>query len=231
MPQSEVDAILQRLAAGDHSVFERLMPLVYEDLHRMAMHFMQHERPDHTLQPTALVHEAYLRLAGQCHPNWSTRAHFLAMAARLMRRILIDHARARLSAKRGGGAIVLGISDTQQIHLHSDDGLLALDDVLRKLEEMDVRQAQIVEMRFFGGLTMEETAEALGVSSRTVDREWLHARAWLFLQLQPTAAKHHSRAAIQIVDEGIAPASSSGKDSPSGKDGRPEMKLPETGKR
>ena len=222
-PQSEVDAILQRLAAGDHSVFERLMPLVYQDLHRMAMHFMQHERPDHTLQPTALVHEAYLRLAGHCQPNWSTRAHFLAMAARLMRRILIDHARARLSAKRGGGAIVLGISETQQIQLHSDDGLLALDEVLHKLEELDARQAQIVEMRFFGGLTMEETAETLGVSSRTVDREWLHARAWLFLQLQPTAAKRGSRAAIQIVDKGIAPESSSGKV------GRPEMKVPESG--
>lgn len=181
---SEVTALLTQLSKGDNTVIERLMPLVYDELHRRASRYMRQERVGHTLQPTALVHEAYLKLVEQREPNFKNRAHFFAVAAKLMRRILIDHARARLSSKRGGEQSPISLEAAFQIRSDTPSGLLAVDDALQKLEALDPRQEQIVEMRFFGGLTVEETAEVLGVSTRTIEREWTMARAWLYIQLR-----------------------------------------------
>lgn len=181
---SEVTALLTRLSGGDKSVIERLMPLVYDELHRRASSYMRQERPDHTLQPTALVHETYLKLVEQRGATFKNRAHFFAMAATLMRRILIDHARARLSAKRGGEHSPVTLSNADRLRTDTPRGLLAIDEALKRLENLDPRQEQIIEMRFFGGLTVKETAEVLGVSTRTIEREWTIARAWLYIQLK-----------------------------------------------
>lgn len=181
---SEVTALLTRLSGGDKSVIERLMPLVYDELHRRASSFMRQERPDHTLQPTALVHETYLKLVEQRAATFKNRAHFFALAATLMRRILIDHARARLSAKRSGEQSPAALLNADQLRTDTPRGLLAVDEALKRLRTLDPRQEQIVEMRFFGGLTVKETAEVLGVSTRTIEREWTIARAWLYIQLK-----------------------------------------------
>ncbi len=188
-PSTEVTALLARLSRGDKSVIERLMPLVYDELHRRAAGYMRGERADHTLQPTALVHETYLKLVEQREPNFKNRAHFFAVAAHLMRRILIDHARTRLSSKRGGGQTPIPIEDSLHLRTDTPVGLLAVDDALRRLATFDSRQEQIGEMRFFGGLRVEEIAEVLGVSTRTVEREWTMARAWLYAQLRPEGAE------------------------------------------
>lgn len=185
---TEVTALLVKLANGDRSVIARLMPLVYEELHRRASAYMRQERHDHTLQPTALVNETYLKLVEQRAANFKNRAHFMAVAAKLMRRILIDHARAHLSTKRGGEQVAVPIEPSVAIRTDTPGGMLAVDDALRRLESLDPRQEQIVEMRFFGGLTVEETAEVLGVSVRTVEREWTMARAWLYVQLKGQTA-------------------------------------------
>lgn len=182
--QSEVTALLTLLSKGDKTVIERLMPLVYDELHRRASVYMRRERSDHTLQTTALVHEAYLKLVQQRETTFKNRAHFFAVAAKLMRRILVDHARARLSAKRGGEQGPIALEDAHQLRTDTPNGLLAVEDALQKLQTLDPRQEQIVEMRFFGGLTVKETAEVLGVSTRTIEREWTMARAWLYLQLK-----------------------------------------------
>jgi len=150
---------------------------------------MRGERADHTLQPTALVHETYLKLVEQREPNFKNRAHFFAVAARMMRRILIDHARTRLSSKRGGGQMAIPIEDSLHLRTDTPVGLLAVDDALRRLATFDSRQEQIVEMRFFGGLRVEEIAEVLGISTRTVEREWTMARAWLYDQLRSQGAE------------------------------------------
>ena len=184
LSSTDVTALLVQLSKGDKSVIERLMPLVYDELHRRAAGYMRKERANHTLQPTALVHEAYLKLVQQRESNWKNRAHFLAVAAQLMRRILIDHARARLSAKRGGEAELVSLDEAFQFRTDTPAGLLSVDDALTKLEKLDPRQGRIVEMRFYGGLTVDETAEVLSVSSRTVEREWTLARAWLYAQLK-----------------------------------------------
>lgn len=160
------------------------MPLVYDELHRRAVACMRQERAGHTLQPTALVHEAYLKLVEQRSASFTGRAHFMAVAAHLMRRILIDHARAKLASKRGGQWNTVPLTDSPELRVDTPDSLLAIDLALQKLRSVDSRQEQIVEMRFFGGLTVEETAEALGVSIRTVEREWTVARAWLYIQLK-----------------------------------------------
>ena len=186
---NEVTALLARLSSGDKSVIERLMPLVYGELHRRAANYMRQERSDHTLQPTALVHEVYLKLVQQRGASFKDRAHFFAIAAQLMRRILTDHARARLSLKRGGGQEPSAVAEPLQLRTDHPAGLLAVDDALRKLSAFDPRQEKIVEMRFFGGLTVEETAEVLGISTRTVEREWTMARAWLYTQLKTPAAE------------------------------------------
>ena len=185
---SEVTALLTQLSRGDKSVIERLMPLVYDELHRRAAGYMRQERSDHTLQPTALVHEAYLKLVEQRDATFRNRAHFFAVAAKMMRRILIDHARARLSAKRGGEQNPVSLEDADNLRTDTPHGLLAVDEALKRLESLDPRQEQIVEMRFFGGLTVKETAEVLGVSTRTIEREWTIARAWLYVQLKEDVA-------------------------------------------
>jgi len=156
---------------------ERLLPAVYGELKRLAASYLRSERPDHTLQPTALVHEAYLRLQGQRSVMWSNRAHFYGIAARIMRRILVDHARRRGAAKRDGAVLRLTLVDAGVDDRAPE--LVALDSALTTLEELDPQQARIVELRFFGGLTVEETADAAGISTATVKREWRTARAWL----------------------------------------------------
>lgn len=160
---------------------EPLFALVYDELRRLAANALQSERRDHTLQPTALVHEAYLRLASEPEPRWENRAHFLAVAARAMRRILVDHARSRNAQKRGSGGARIALEDIESslVDPGQDVDLLALDEALLRLTELDPRQAQIVELRFFGGLTVEETAVTVGASARTVKRDWQMSRAWL----------------------------------------------------
>jgi RNA polymerase sigma factor (TIGR02999 family) len=155
------------------------MPLVYDELRRLADHYLRQERPDHTLQPTALVHEAYLRLVDQSRVEWQNRAHFLGVAAQLMRRILVDHARRHHALKRGGFRQKLSLDEAVDYSQTPDVDLVALDDALNALEQFDERQSRIVELRFFGGLTIEETAEALSVSPATVKVDWNMAKAWL----------------------------------------------------
>ena len=156
------------------------MPLVYEELRRLAHHYLSRERPDHTLQSTALVHEAYLRLAGQNPPQWQNRAHFFGIAAHLMRQILVEHARGRGAAKRGGAVTRLTLDESIAGAQPSDVDLIVLDEALQQLTERDAQQGRIVELRFFAGLTIEDTSEVLGISPATVKREWTLARAWLF---------------------------------------------------
>lgn len=156
------------------------MPLVYSELRQLAQHYLRRERSDHTLQSTALVHEAYLRLAGQSAPQWQNRAHFFGIAAHLMRQILVEHARGRGAAKRGGGATRMTLDESLAIARQKDVDVIVLDKALQDLTELDAQQGRIVELRFFGGLTIEDTSEVLGISPATVKREWVTARAWLF---------------------------------------------------
>jgi RNA polymerase sigma factor (TIGR02999 family) len=181
--QHEVTRILREWSDGEADAPARLMPLVYEELRRQARNYLEKERNSHTLQPTALVHEAYLRLVDQTRVSWQNRSHFFGMAANMMRRILVDYARAHASEKRGGAAQRLSIDD---IHISVEEraaSLVALDEAVEKLAKFDERKAKIVEMRFFGGLTDEEISEILGVSSRTVWRDWRTARLWLYREL------------------------------------------------
>ena len=179
LPKGEVTALLQDWSGGDRQALERLMPLVYGELRRLAASYLRSERRDHTLQPTALVHEAYLRLVDQRSTDWRNRAHFFGIAAQMMRRILVDHARRRHAAKRSGGTVPFEVETSDDVWLERGAELLALDAALTKLEGLDPDQARVVELRFFGGLTIEETAEAARVSPATVKREWRTARAWL----------------------------------------------------
>jgi RNA polymerase sigma factor (TIGR02999 family) len=178
-----VTRLLVAWGGGNQSVLARLTPLVHQELQRIARRCMRGERAGHSLQATALVNEAYMRLVDVQHVNWRDRAHFLAMAARLMRRILVDHARSRAYEKRGGGAIQVSLAEGL---LTTDKGhdLVALDDALTTLARLDVRKSDVVELRFFGGLTVEETAAALRVSPQTVMRDWKLARAWLLKELR-----------------------------------------------
>ena len=188
-PEREVTALLRDWSGGDRDALERLMPLVYQELRRLAASYLRVERPDHTLQPTALVHEAYLRLVDQRGVSWQNRAHFFGIAAQMMRRILVDHARRRQAAKRDATALrVQAMSAEGEEASVRDPELLALDQALCGLESLDARQARIVELRFFGGLTVEETAEVAGVSPATVKREWRTARAWLAREIRPAGA-------------------------------------------
>jgi RNA polymerase sigma factor (TIGR02999 family) len=189
-PQT-VDQLLRRLSAGDGEAFDRLFPLVYDELHRMAEAQRRRWEGDDTLNTTALVNEAYLRLVDQSTPEWRDRAHFLAVAATAMRQILIDYGKRKRAAKRGGGRPHVTLHDIESVLSGSghgsgvrDDVLVALDDALRRLEQLDRRQARIVECRFFGGMTLEDTAEALGVSPATVKRGWAMAQAWLYRDLK-----------------------------------------------
>ena len=176
----EVTLLLANLKRGDPEAMEQLIPLVYGELHRLARHYMRNERVDHTLQTTALINEAYLRLVDLKQVDWQDRAHFVAVAAGIMRRILVDYARARLADKRGGPSKKLDLgADVLQLVPEQFQELPAIDEALSRLSSMDPRQSRIVELRFFGGLTVEETASVLGISPKTVKRDWAIARAWL----------------------------------------------------
>jgi RNA polymerase sigma factor (TIGR02999 family) len=191
-PTHEVTRLLVSWCDGDESAYERLMPLVHGELMRLARHYMRSERPGHTLQPTALVNEAYLRLVDWKNVRWQNRSHFYGVAAQMMRRILVDFARSRPAHKRDGGArlVTLGEADGLQQEPHAD--LLALDEALDALAAFDPRKVAIVELKFFGGLSVEETAEVLKLSPTTVMREWAKAKAWLYRELSGTESGKNS---------------------------------------
>jgi RNA polymerase sigma factor (TIGR02999 family) len=178
-----VTALLLAWNGGDDTALEQLIPIVHDELYRIARACMGGERADHTLQPTALVNEAYVRLIGTQGMNWQNRAHFLSMAARLMRRILVDFARSKQYQKRGGGALAVTLAPDVALSAEPGRDLVALDDALEALAKVDERKSRVIEMRFFGGLTVKETAEALHVSPETVMRDWKLAKAWLLRQL------------------------------------------------
>src|SRR5687768_5803034 len=179
-----VTTLLLAWGEGDEGALEQLVPLVHRELRRLAQRAMAGERADHTLQPTALVNEVYLRLVDLKNVRWNDRAHFFALSARLMRRILVDIARTRRYQKRGAGAPVVGLHDTIVVAPEKGEDLVALDEALQRLAEIDPRRSQVVELRFFGGLGVEETAEVLNVSRHTVMRDWTLARTWLFRELR-----------------------------------------------
>jgi RNA polymerase sigma-70 factor (ECF subfamily) len=179
IPPEDVTQILQEVSGGNKEAPARLMPLVYDELRRLADHYLRQERPDHTLQPTALVHEAYLRLIDQTRVDWQNRAHFFGVAAQLMRRILVDHARRHRASKRGGLQQKLTLDEAVDYSQARDFDLVRLDEALTALAEFDARQSRVVELRFFGGLTIEETAEVLDISPATVKVDWSMAKAWL----------------------------------------------------
>ena len=175
-----VTALLIDWRNGDQSAYERLVPMVYAELHRLAHHYMNRERADHTLQTTALVNEAYVRLVDQKRTNWQNRAQFFGTCAELMRRILVDYARQQQYQKRGGGAQKITLEETLQIVEEKTADLVALDEALENLAKFDPRKARVVELRFFGGLNVEETAEVMGIHANTVIRDWSAARSWLY---------------------------------------------------
>jgi len=187
-PES-VTELLLRWRAGERECFDHLIPLVETELRRIAHHYMQRERRGHTLQTNALVNEAYLRLVDQAQVDWQNRAHFLGVAAKLIRQILVDHARLAHRKKRGGGLHALPLDGVLVLSNARSAALVALDDALRDLAGFDLRKAQVVEMRYFGGMTMEETAEALGVHPNTVLHDWGLAKAWLRRELRPKEAR------------------------------------------
>jgi RNA polymerase sigma factor (TIGR02999 family) len=171
---------------GDQTALDRLMPLVYEELRRMANHYLRNERPGHTLQTAALVNEAYLRLIDHENIAWQNRAHFFGVAAQAMRRILVDYARSRHRLKRAGAARQVSLDEAATVAKEQAAELIALDDALQELAKVDLRKCRVVELRYFGGLSLEETAEALGVSCMTVTRDWNTARAWLMREMTKT---------------------------------------------
>ena len=187
-PRAEITQLLESWNQGDESAIEKLVPLVYDELHRLAQRYLADERPGHTLQTTALVNEAYLRLVDSSHAKFESRAHFFGVCAQVMRRILVDWARTRLAVKRGGGVRALGLedeigADALAIVKQPGNDLVAIDDALKALTVLDPRKGQVVEMRFFGGLSVKETAEVLKVSPETVHRDWKLAKSWLRREL------------------------------------------------
>jgi RNA polymerase sigma factor (TIGR02999 family) len=179
--------LLLAWSAGDRDALEDLVPVVYGELHRIAARYLRHERADHTLQPTALVHEAYVKLIDQRRARWQNRAQFFGVAAQLMRRILVDHARAHVAAKRGSGVPPVTLIDAAGASPARGIDVIALDEALRRLTHLYPEQGRLVELRFFGGLTIEETGEAMGLSPATVKRQWAVARAWLLNDLNRKA--------------------------------------------
>jgi RNA polymerase sigma factor (TIGR02999 family) len=179
---SQVSTLLRAWANGDQSALEKLTPIVYDELHRLAHQYMQRERSGHSLQTTALVNEAYTRLVDYKRMRWQNRAHFFAVSAQLMRRILVDHAR-RHNLKRGGDLNRVPLDDVAIVDSEPASDLVTLDDAMNSLARLDIRKVQVVEMRFFGGLSVEETAEVLGVSPATVARDWSTAKAWLYREM------------------------------------------------
>jgi RNA polymerase sigma-70 factor, ECF subfamily len=182
-PENITDLLL-KWSGGDATALEQLMPLVYDELRRLAVRYLRRERDNHSLQPTALVNEAYLRLVDQQKVEWQSRAQFYGLAARVMRNILVDHARSRQTAKRGGEQFRVSFDGDQQGSINPEIKFLAVHEALERLATFDGQKAQIVELRFFGGLSIEETAEVLGIGHATVERDWKLARAWLRLQLE-----------------------------------------------
>jgi RNA polymerase sigma-70 factor, ECF subfamily len=184
--RGEVTQLLKAMAHGDPQAAESLLPLVYAELHRLAKAYMRRERPEHTLQPTALINEAYLRLA-QEPIDWNNRQHFIAISANVMRRVLVDHARAHNAEQRGGGMQRVEMQDEFAISPEKLEEVTLLDEALKNLEKENPRQAKVVELRYFGGLSVEEISALLGVSPRSVKRDWSLARGWLFRELKPNA--------------------------------------------
>jgi RNA polymerase sigma-70 factor, ECF subfamily len=186
----DVTVLLRKLADGNQEVASELIPVIYRELHRLAAGHLRHERQNHTLQATALVHEAYIKLIAQRNTDWKNRAHFFAVASSLMRRILVDYARRQLRAKRGAGQPKLSLEDVVLVSPDRPDRMLALDECLTRLGKLDPRQSRIVELRYFGGLTVEEAAEILGSSPSTVRREWTSAKAYLYGELKNCDGTH-----------------------------------------
>jgi RNA polymerase sigma-70 factor, ECF subfamily len=181
--QGEVTLLLRAMQGGDPTASEKLLPLVYNELHRLAKSYMRRERPNHTLQPTALINETYLRLTGDTI-NWQNRAHFVGVAANIMRRVLVDHARAHKAGIRGGNLQRVEFEEGIAISKERSNEMLQLDNALNKLEEVNPRQAKVVELRYFGGLSVEEIAAILNIGPRSVEREWASARVWLFERIR-----------------------------------------------
>jgi RNA polymerase sigma factor (TIGR02999 family) len=189
----DVTQLLQAWSRGDERALEALIPLIYRDLRERAHRYMGRERPGHTLQTSALINEAYLRLAGGAPVTWQNRSHFFAVAARLMRRILVDHARSRRSLKRGGRDRAVSLEEELLLPSSPERDLVTLDDALTALSTLDARKGRVVELRFFGGLSVEETAEVLKVSPQTVLRDWKLAKVWLLREMKRGAGPHHPR--------------------------------------
>jgi RNA polymerase sigma-70 factor, ECF subfamily len=183
----DITLLLNKLSAGDQHAAEELAPLIYEQLRLIAARRLRNERPDHTLQATALVHEAYVKLAGQRGARWQNRAQFFAVASQAMRRILVDYARTRRRTKRGGNQVRVTFDDVSIASPQISEEILAVDESLTRLENFDSRLARIVELRYFAGLTTEQAAEALGISAKTVTREWKVAKAWLLAELKESS--------------------------------------------
>ena len=186
--QHEITQLLAEWSDGDQSALDELYPLVYDELHRLARRYMSREKKGHTLQTTALINEAYVRLVDQKNVHWANRSHFFAISAQIMRRILIDHARRHAFAKRGGGAQHVSLEEVAVITPDASRELVRLDEALKSLAEMDPRRSQVVELRYFGGLNNEEIAGVLNISENTVTRDWNMARAWLYQQLTGSGA-------------------------------------------
>lgn len=180
---SDVTTLLGQWSDGNPAALDQLLPLIYADLRRLAASHLRRERPGHTLQSTALVHEAFLRLVDQRNTHWRNRTHFFGIAASMIRRILVDHARQQRAEKRGGNAVRLELNEGMAAANKKDFDIVALDDALARLAELDERQSQVIELRFFGGLSIEETAEVMKLSPATVKRDWTIARAWLYREL------------------------------------------------
>jgi RNA polymerase sigma factor (TIGR02999 family) len=178
-----ITKLLQGWRGGDRAALDALVPVVYKELHRLAHCELRKERPDHTLQSTALVHEAYFRLVGQSLPQWESRTHFFAIAAQLMRQILVDYARRHRASKRGSGVCMLTLDDAVVLPQRKDVDVVAIDDALNTLAEVDPRQSRIVELRFFAGLSLQEISEVMGIATATVQRDWTAARAWLHREI------------------------------------------------
>jgi len=186
-PDGQVTLLLRAMNRGDKSAADQLLPLVYTELHRLAKGYMSRERRDHTLQPTALINQAYLRIAQQDHVEWQNHAHFIGFAANVMRRVLVDHARGHNAAMRGGKQVRVDLDEGIAISKETSAEILLLEDALTRLEKLNPRQAQVVEMRYFGGRSVEEVAGVLGIAPRSVKRDWSLARMWLFEEIQKTS--------------------------------------------
>jgi len=182
--EQNITILLREWSGGDREAMDGLLPLVYNELHKQARRYLRRERQDHTLQTTALIHEAYMKLIGQKNVEWESRNHFFAIAAKMMRRILVDHARTRHRDKRGGDDVKLQLDQAMNVAVDEQNvDLIALDDALNRLEKLDPQQARVVELRYFSGLSLEETAEALNISRATAARDWAMAKAWLHREL------------------------------------------------